>query len=294
MYCVYTNTDVLGSHGNWDHVIPLSLGGTNQFVVWADASYNSVVGSVVDGPVTKDLLIAPSLMVAGVKGHSKKPAVPRWRKATIDGRPAQATLTTEGFKIWDAKAGRELDDTEISGTELTLSFSIGAFTALRFLAKVALGGGYFVYGDSIREAIDCDALRKIIMLDVEAAKQDRKLLTSGVQVCDRFHEDSQPGGAGYLYRVACEGLNRSIFITQPFQNGVAFHVGITGTFLGTIFLPGDTSRLPAEGEHEHGHVVLLAPGSMERYSLLEVLTDLRKTLVSGEAHPQADASDKDT
>lgn len=274
MYCIYTDSDVAAEDGNLDHIIPLSLGGTNEFVVWADADYNSNVGSAVDGELSKDLLISPMLMRAGVKGHSKKTAVPRWKNAQVDGRPAQVALTPDGFKIWDARARRDLADHEIDGSQITLNFSIGAFTALRFLAKVALGGGYFVYGNAIRQAIDCASLRKIIMLDVEKAKKDEALRNCDFQICDRFHVDAQPGGPAYMYRVACELAGRSIFITEPFKNGVAFHVGITGTYIGTIFCPGATDDLPIDGKHDLGHVIALAPGSMDRCSVREAFAEL--------------------
>lgn len=282
MYCIYTDQDIAEESGNLDHIIPLSLGGTNGFVVWSDKDYNSVVGSEVDGAINKDLLIAPHLMQSGVRGHSKKPAAPRWRKATIEGRPAQVTLTSEGFDVWDALERRNLSQSEIANRDLILTFNIGAFTALRFLAKVALGGGYYVYGDQIKSVVDCASLRKTIMLDLEAARQDAKLLASDFQVCDRFHKDSKPGGEAYLYRVACEKLGRSVFIAQPHHGGVSFHVGITGSYIGSMFCPGDTKDLPLAGDHDLGHVVVLAPGVMERLSLREFMKRLWRDMTETE------------
>lgn len=278
LYCIYTDSDVPVDKGNFDHVIPLSLGGCNQFTVWSDLHYNSKVGSEVDGALNKDFFIAPHLMHAGVSGHSGRPATPRVKKATVNGRPAQVTLTPNGFEAWDARERRTLDDDELVGSAIELKISIGAFTPLRFLAKVALGGGHFVYGDAFRTAINCDALRKIVKLDIEAAKTDRALLDAGILISDRFHEDSKVGGPGYLYRVACETIKRSVFIVRPYLNGLEFHVGITGSFVGTIFCPGNTDGLPFDGDHDLGHAILLAPGDMERISFRKAMHDLQRML----------------
>jgi len=278
VYCIYTDQDVAKADGNWDHVIPLSLGGTNQFQVWSQEAFNSKMGSEVDGALASDPLLAPGLARSPVKGHGKKP-VPRWRRATIAGRPAQISHTPEGMRVWDARAGRELTEHESAGENLTVQLNIGMFTALRFLAKVALGGGYFVYGKALLTAIDCAALRKVIALDIEAAKTDPALRSCGFQIVDRFHPDAKPGAPAYLYRVMCELMPRSIFITEPFANGIAFHVGVLGTYIGTIFCPGDTHGIPVEGEdHDRGHAVILAPGTFERHSFEALLLDLKRAI----------------
>lgn len=278
MYCIYTDSEVASEDGNWDHVIPLSLGGANDFTVWSDEAYNSKVGSTVDGAINKDFFIAPALAAAGVKGHNRKAAAPRVRKATIDGRPAQVALTGQGFKVWDARERRALSDEETVGSEITLSFNVHAFTALRFIAKVALGGGYFVYGDAIRRVIDCETLRHVIELDVEAAKTDSRFRDCGFKVCDRFHEDSVAGRPGYLYRALCEQVSRSLLICEVYADGLAFHVGIVGEFVGTLFCPGDTSELPGDGDYKGGHAIVLAPGATQRLGFHALLRDFQAGL----------------
>ena len=61
MYCIYTDRDVAEADGNQDHIIPLSLGGSDDFTVWADERFNSRMGSTVDGAIHKDFFIAPAL-----------------------------------------------------------------------------------------------------------------------------------------------------------------------------------------------------------------------------------------
>lgn len=277
-YCVYSDCQIGTAEGNWDHVYPLSLGGTNQFVVWSEVAINSLMGSVVDGALANDPLMALQLAKAGVKGHGK-PSRPRSWRAKLGDRPAQIQLEPQGMKVWDARERRTLDINEIGDTQITTNFFIGAFTALRFLAKAALGGGYFVYGEPLLEAIDCSFLRKIILLDPEAAKKDAALLACNFQICDRFHADAMPNGPLHMYRVACELTRRSLFIAQPHANGIAFHVGVVGNYIGTIFCPGDTRAIPMEeGLHEGGQAIFLAPGPMKRVGFHEALRDLRAAL----------------
>lgn len=47
-YCIYTDCNVSETAGNYDHIVPLSLGGDDRFKVWSDASFNSTVGSKID------------------------------------------------------------------------------------------------------------------------------------------------------------------------------------------------------------------------------------------------------
>lgn len=294
MYCIYTDREVAEPDGNWDHVIPLSLGGANDFTVWSDEKYNSRIGSTVDGAINKDFFIGPALAASGVRGHSRKVAAPRVRRASIDGRPAQVNLTDKGFKIWDARARRELTDEETSGSEISLRITVRAFTALRFIAKVALGGGYAIYGEPFRRVVDCDALRRVIDMEVEAARSDPVLRNSGFFVCDRWHPDSRAGGPGHLDRVACEQLNRSVLMCQVYKNGIAFHVGVVGEFIGTLFCPGDTAELPNEGDHEGGHVVVLAPGGSERLAYDGVLRELQAAITEmNPAEPDTDPVSED-
>lgn len=274
MYCIYTDRNVAEADGNLDHVIPLSLGGADDFTVWSEEKFNSRMGGTVDGAIHKDFFLGPALRDSGVKGHNRKPAIPRVRGATIDGRPAQVSLTAEGFKVWDARARRDLADEEIVGSEIGLKFTVDAFSALRFVAKVALGGGYAIYGDPFRRAVTCGLLRRVIELDVAKARLAPVLRKGGLVACDRWHKDSQPGGPAYQYRVLCEQIPRSLLVCQLFANGMAFHVGVVGEYLGTLFCPGDTSELPQDGDYEGGHVVVLAPGKTERLSFDALVRDL--------------------
>lgn len=153
--------------------------------------------------------------------------------------------------------------------QMTANLRIGKHTALLFLAKVALGGGYFLCGDAFRTAVNCSHLRELIFLDLEGIRQTGSLDDSGITVCDRFHPDTQDGGKALLYRRLCEGTDRSIFIATPHHASITFHVGIVGMYIGSIIVPAITEGLPIDGEHDLGHALILAPGDLKRVSFRE-------------------------
>jgi hypothetical protein len=55
MSCIYTDMEMAASAGTFDHIIPLSLGGRNQFCVWSDSSFNSRLGDEIDGAIANDV-----------------------------------------------------------------------------------------------------------------------------------------------------------------------------------------------------------------------------------------------
>jgi hypothetical protein len=277
MYCIYSDTDT--QNGNWDHIYPLSCGGADEFVIWSDEQTNSVIGSQVDGAITKDPLVSFALRNSGVTGLSNKQHISRWRHVSLeDGRPAQVTWGVDEVIVWDARAKRALNEAEVAGMKMSAKLRIEKHAALRFLAKVALGGGYFLYGDTFRTAVDCKQLRELIFLDLDRIRKSGVLGKSEIAVCDRFHPDAQDGGKALLYRKLCEGTDRSIFIATPHHTSITFHVGIVGMYMGSIIVPAVTDNLPIDGEHDLGHALILAPGNFERLSFRELITDYHRAM----------------
>lgn len=290
MYCIYSDSEVVEEAGNFDHVYPLSLGGTNDFVVWADRDKNSIMGSQVDGAVVNDPLVEFALRDSGVKGHGKNAREPRWKKTTMeDGSPVQVTFGSEEITVWNARDRREMNEAEVLGEQFTSKVKIGKHTALRFLAKAALGGGYFLYKDAFRNGAKCDELRELVFLDIEKIKQQGTLNNSGITVCDRFHPDGLAGGSAQaqMYRALCEGLSRSIFIAVPHHESISFHVGVVGVYIGSIVVPANTAALPNDGDHDVGHAMILAPGKTERLSLRALAQDFYENVNSADTSPKA-------
>jgi hypothetical protein len=270
MYCIYTDREVETASGNWDHIIPLSLGGLNQFCVWADKTFNSKMGEKIDGAIANDALIVFARREADARGHSGSEPIPKWRDSKFEGRPVQVTFGKEGMRIWDARSKTYVDEEYFAGKEIRSNFSMDRFASIRFVAKVALGGGYSVYGELIRSAVDCEELRRLASLDIEAARKDPNYFSSKLSVCDRFHPDVHNSPEAAMYKALCEFTQRSTFICVPHQDSISFHVGVVGVYLGSVVCPANTSELPNDGLHDVGHAVLLSPGSIEKISLREL------------------------
>lgn len=294
-YCIYTDRDVPHAEGNWDHVVPLSLGGSDEFVVWSDRTTNSQLGSQVDGKLGQDPILAFALRDAGVVGHRGRPTVPVWKRVDIEGRPSQVTWGVEKVTAWDARDRRELSEAELSGKAMSAELRLDLHLTTRFLSKVALGAGAFIYGEAFRAATDCDVLRELALSDLETARNSATLRTAGqrVKVCDRFHEDSHKGRPGYIYRVLMEAMNRSQVIIVPHADAISFHVGLVGMFIGTLICYARTEDLPIDGDHDLGHALVLGPGNFERSSFRGLMEEFSREVLGCEP-PQPNQGDGET
>ena len=278
MYCIYADHDVAEEDGNYDHIFPLALGGRNQFKIWSDKQLNSRIGTEVDGAVVSDPLIELALRNSGVKGHRNRSRIPRWKKSTLNGEPIQVSLGKEEILVWDPKQERELSKDEISGQSIASTLTIGRHTCLRFVAKVALAGGYFLYSDKFRAAVNCDHLRSLVFLNIDQAKTDNTFENCQIKFCNRFHPDSRDASAAGMYRTLCEYIHRSLFISIPHHSSISFHVGVVGEYIGSMIVPANTDRLPIDGEHDLGHCIVLGPGNIERTSYRCLLQDFLRAI----------------
>ena len=57
MYCIYSGKEITPEEATVEHIIPLSLGGNNQFTTNVGKKINSDVGSKIDGKFSQDFLI---------------------------------------------------------------------------------------------------------------------------------------------------------------------------------------------------------------------------------------------
>jgi hypothetical protein len=56
VYCPYTDLQLAESECSPEHIVPLSLGGTNGFELPVSASFNSKLGHEIDGAMANDFL----------------------------------------------------------------------------------------------------------------------------------------------------------------------------------------------------------------------------------------------
>jgi len=255
MYCIYTDTDVSEKDGNYDHVIPLALGGDNGFCVWSDENFNSTIGSKIDGALSNDPLIMLARHYADARGYSDTPPVPLWKRSVFQGRPVQVSLGDE-VKVWDAKANKYLPPEEFLQKRMESTLRYDYRLRSKFTGKVALGGGYFLFRDTFLTAIDCEELRRLLKVE-DVTKFKTTLIAHDPVLTGRWPNDI----AGF--RLLCEFKRRTTFIALPYATGIAFHVGVLGMYVGSIFCSGDVSKLVSDD----GEAIILGPGPMERLLL---------------------------
>ena len=278
VYCIYTDTEVTDTSGNYDHIIPLSLGGSNDFCVWSELNFNSKIGSKVDGALPNDALIMLARRDADARGHSGNEVLPAWKKTTFEGRPVQVSWGEE-VKVWDSRARACLDPNDFLNKPMESRWIYNPFARSKFTAKVALGGGYFLFGDSFLGATDCNELRRML-----AADDLTKFRTTFV-AHDPVLKGHWPTDI-IAFRLMCEFKGRSTLIVIPMADGIAFHLGVLGMYVGSIFCAGNTSKLtPPEDQ-----VVVLGPGPLERPSLKAFAQEFQSFLeeVKRTRSPQTD------
>jgi hypothetical protein len=267
MYCPYTDTELLPDETNLEHIIPLSLGGSNQFTIGVNAKFNAEVGSKVDGVLANDFLILPRRIELDARGHTKKKPTAISKKSTMgdEKSPVQVEFfSEEGLKVYDPIKRRNLTEEELSGKTYTASFKLHRFSRLRFAAKVALAAGYFVFGDWFRQNVEHHELRALMNFD-SAQNPDFKAFRT--QVYDEFIQPSAADQQQFAMDEAfCKLVKGSCvyFVPGPVNLGIV--VGVLGKYLATLNVPAQTNEFPFSDENDPGHVVLLEKGKMERIS----------------------------
>lgn len=288
VWCPYSGVETDLAACNSEHIIPLSLGGSNGFTLPVNAKFNAQLGSAIDAALsTMDLLTVLRRRHFDARGHSGKEPEARVKHATYgpDKRVAQVTFKgDEGLTVWDARSGREVPDHELAWQQIQVNFNVTPFDRIRFVSKVALAAGYAIYGDVFKETADHAPLRALMntTTPIEAKKA-----FANSEVRGFFEHMPIPDGQERFVKrdqALCETVAGSVVIAIPTKGSVVFMVGILGQWVGMLNVPADTRRYPKEGLHDLGHAVLLVDGKTERVSYREFLRRALEVM-SGEPVP---------
>ena len=283
IYCPYTDRDILKVQSNPEHIIPLSLGGTNELTIDVDRELNSQLGRELDGALSKDFFVALRRSEYGARGHSgKEPwAISKNASHGDKARPAQVRLHRKhGLKLWDA---RDRDLVKGYGT-IQFNTLLDVYLPIRFTAKVALSAGYFVYGDRFRHHVDHHQLREIMQMDFENIDQE--------DVEDKLDKDRYTALADDFLsknpfpedwrlrciRKFCDGKKGSVVVLILSKDRLLVSVGILGKYLALISVPADTKTFPNEGDYEWGHILAVVDKRLLRCSWAEGLRQLASSL----------------
>lgn len=268
MYCPYTDKEISLNIANSEHIIPLSLGGSNQFTIDVNAKFNAKAGSHIDGALANDFLVLSRRIALDARGHTKKKPTAISKNSTMGGEQAPVQVeffSDEGLKVYDPIKRRDLTEEEISGKKFTSKFTLQRFSRLRFAAKVALAGGYFVFGDWFRQNIAHDEIRALMNLESSPNPQDFEAF--GIKVYDEFTPASEADHQQRtLDEVFCKSVRGSCVYFVPGPVNLGITVGILGKYVATLNIPGNTDNFPFSDENDLGHAVILEGNQMERLS----------------------------
>lgn len=274
-YCIYTDKYVLIDDSNLEHIIPLSLGGCNEFTLRVNAEKNTELGTRIDGKLTNDFFIATIRKVKGYLGHKNNPPQISWKKSRIENtnKPVNVTLTQKGAKFYDPIARKDIHIDSLQGLTLSSKFTFDRDIRMLFCAKVALAAGYFIYGDIFREYADHASLRSI--MNFSRDKDVKSLKDIPVRFYDQFSKvEIKDKGLTEMLKLMCKLIDDSCVIFLLEQTSLIVTVGIGGQYLGTISFPANTTHFPNDEEFRLGYAVGIQKGVLEKasfYKMVELL-----------------------
>ena len=285
IWCPYTDQEIPLADTTPEHVVPLSLGGVNEFCVRTEKKANSDIGSKIDAPLAEEFLVKQRRNRLGMVGHSGKRPVVTWKRSELEsGEPVQVTLDRGDVRIWSPVRKQYI--AVGSDVQIRSKWTMYVDTRLRFAAKVALSAGYFLYGDLFRRAVAHDEVRFIMEFDRggvtpdEKAELKRRASTMGIQAEDWLRRDDNPDLE--VFRLLSQAYgNSSIVGLMPTKSSLTVFVGVLGMYVGLVAAPADTTEFPLGGTHDLGHVMALRDGKIERQSLRDALGRLYGMLRSG-------------
>ena len=270
-YCPYTDLELPSDQCSSEHIVPLSLGGTNGFEIPVSAAFNSEIGSEIDGALANDFLSLSKRNKHDIRGHSGKRPRHIVKKAfnaeTLE--PLQVHLDQlDGLKVCDPIGKNFI--TKNRPNKLAINFQIDLDLHFRFTAKVALAAGYFSYGELFRTAVKHSDFRAI-MNHPSGAPTDH--LGHVEALADSmFYQEDNPRMAAI--RMLCKASSPySIVGLVPSRSHLGVFVGVLGDYIGMLKVPANTTNFPNEGAFRWGHVIQLHPKrGMTRTSLLEAIS----------------------
>lgn len=262
MYCPYTDCDIPEATATLEHIIPLSLGGSNAFRIPVDGAVNSRVGSDLDGALSKEFLWALARSKHDARGHSGKEPWAEIKQATYgeESRPAQVRMHMKhGVRLWDA-----IDREDKSGrSTITLQTKLDLTLPVRFTAKVALGAGYYVYGDLFRDRVDHAQLRAVMLAaDPMSLDPDETTLTCDTHLLEPQEEDITI----LALRAFCSSVDGTVVALLPGYGCFGVAVGLLGRYLAFVNVPAETQGFPNRDDYSWGHVVHISDRQIKRFS----------------------------
>ena len=279
MYCIYTDKEIEFAHSSLEHIIPLSLGGSNAFVIQVCGVKNAKLGAEVDGQLIKDPALSLHVSKLGYRGHSGKKVTPVFKKAFLKktNKPVQLRYDIGRIAVYSPIDKRDLEIKELLGEIVRVTIPYNRMIRIVFTAKVALATGYFIYGDTFVQHADHESLRTLMNYTMGQPLDYLGALPLGVECNLSVSEELDE-----------KKLISRVMKTSSVQfklysaiNRIRATVGIGGKFIGSITFNADVAAFPQSRakELEGGQIIKLVPGGLWKMSyqeMLDIIEDAQK------------------
>jgi hypothetical protein len=284
IYCIYTGSHIPYFSSSKEHIIPRSLGGTNQLTLRVDRGANSELGNLIDGKLTKDPFINILRLEKNLLGNSKKPIKDYYAKGKIKGTDIDVTaeFTRSGKRAYIEEIIRSRHQTVITraiidNMTVQLKLPFDHLLRLTFTAKTLLAAGYFLFGDAFTSFVDHESLRKLMW----TCKQEPNLEYPEIPIAPRINE-FKDNDTKTLPELICQVDARAVIVFRIVDgNRMEGSMGIGGTWIGTICFNTNTEafllnrsafHMPSNPElYDLGHVVFLENEGMLLMSYRELI-----------------------
>lgn len=266
-YCIYTNTVVDIESTTPEHIIPLSLGGCNEFTIPVERAKNAEVGSRVDGKFANDFFISLIRKHKDYRGHSNKPVTPSFKKSKVNGSPIQVKFVGDTVEVYDPIARKTLTQSEVEGLELESAILLNQHVRIIFVAKVLLAAGYFTYREVFRDYADHESLRKLMNLGLNETTESLKSLP--LKVVDPVYcpiEATEYKPTFELINSICVRYDNSCVIFTLGTENIVGTVAIGGELIGQINFEADITKFPDVDDMKDGHAIGIKDGKLQRDS----------------------------
>lgn len=269
MYCIYSGKSFSDDEMSIEHIIPLSLGGCDDFTIMVEKNINSVLGSKIDGTFCNDFLIGLQQLPYDNKGHSKKLKTVNLRGIANE-HPITWTLSKKGSEFYDHIERKYLNQNMKVSVRAKMNIDI----RWRFVCKVALATGYFLFGDEFEKYADCKTLRKAITTDdVRKEKLNLRVYTNLLPV------EEKDKGIHDLTKMLFEHIGASAIHYGYAPGRIIVALAINGKYIGMVNFKADVDKLPINNDlHRCGCMLICKESSLIQKSFWQCIYDMNNEL----------------
>lgn len=286
IWCPYSNNVVSESEASNEHIIPLSLGGSNQFTIDVSSEANSGIASRLDSEFGKLEIICSARRHFALKGRSGRNPEVRW-PIEIQGMKGSLDLTSDSptfiskrsHNPYGINIDRKLVEKAVAKTRLTFDANM----MFSFACKVALGTGQYFFPEVFRNYGHHEHLRAFMNSDcsIDELKHLQTFGSSRFWALPWPHSLQAPSKFEPWLELIHRRKDKHVIFTLHTTSEILLGMSLfSGLFPYYFQLSGESQKFPIGGDFELGAVVELdmSTKSFKRSNLRDYLFGRYKEL----------------